>query len=372
MAIRSVNPVDYNRLYFRQATTRNNSLHKTKNISDTTIIDLQDEMNIATEEMAELFSSFGRFSKFGRKNDHVENDYVSSMLEDRAEEKLSIIIKNINKLKNSTNALNFFRSLFPNDSDLMLALRELLVRDQLSELQKRRIKDTISDLERFSDSKKINSGMNIGHLAKRYSRRKNSNSLSAKDLRNSYLRFLELDIPASFIYKDWIDEYGSENRTRLLVFTLAALIADMKASMPGIHFQEFGTLSAKLSDARILHTLDNTLFENFYTLSFYERLRNVDGPVPEYEIIDLFMVGLINHECFEKKLTEFSHQYMSSLLVKQRATAIQILRNIYNITPEFLYAEPYCRIFIQDYMSSLMLSIFEKEIIFTGKDKNAI
>lgn len=365
MAIRSINPVDHDRLYFRPTTNRNNGVHKAKNISDTVIIDLQDEMNTAAEEMADLFSSFGRFSKFGRKNDSAENDYVSSMLEDKADEKIAIIVKNINKLQNVTNLFNFLRSLFPNDSDLMLVLRELLLRRQLSELQKKRIKEAILDLEKFSDSKKMNSGINIGHLAKRFSRSKNAKSLSAKDLRNSYLRFLELDIPASFIYQDWIDEFGSDNRTRLLTFTLAALVADMKASVPGIHFDEFGSLSAKLSDARILHTLDKILFEKFHTLPFYENLKNVDGPVTEYEIIDLFMVGLINHKFFEKKLSEFSHQYMSSLLIKQRATAIQALRNIYNVTPEFLYAEPYCRLFIQEFMSSLMLSMYEKEINHT-------
>ncbi|MCS3431549.1 type III secretion system gatekeeper subunit SctW [Klebsiella sp. BIGb0407] len=365
MVIRAVNPVDFNRLDFRPAMNRNaanNTAHNTNEMSDTAIINFQDEINSAAEEMADLFSSFGRFSKLGRRNDSTENDFVSSMLEDKADEKLGIIVKNISKLQNFTNLLNFARSLFPNDSDLMLALRELLLSRQLSELQKKKIKESISDLEKFCDTKKMNSGINIGHIAKRFSSGKNAKSLSAKELRNSYLRFIELDIPASFIYQDWIDEFGCHNRTRLLSFTLAALVADMKASMPGIHFDEFGPLSAKLSDARVLHTLDMSLFESFNALPFYEKLHDTDGPVTEDKIINLFMIGLINHKSLEAKLSEFSYQYMSSLLIKQRATAVQVLRNVYNITPEFLYAESDCRFFIQEFMSTLMLSMYEKEI----------
>ncbi len=364
MVIRSANPVDFNRLDFRPAMNRNTASNAARNaneMSETVIINFQEEMNFATEEMADLISSFGRFSKLGRRNDSTENDYSSSILEDKADEKLGYIIKNINKLQNLTNLLNFSRSLFPNDSDLMLALRELLLSRQISELQKKKIKEAILDLERFCDSKKMNSGINVGHLAKRFSTNKDVGSLSAKELRNSYLRFLELDIPASFIYQDWIDEFGCHNRTRLLSFTLAALVADMKANVPGIHFTEFGSLSAKLSDARILHTLDRSLIESFDALPFYEKLNDIDGPVEEDKIINLFMNGLINHKSFEMKLSEFSHQYMSSLLIKQRATAVQVLRNIYNLTPEFLYADTQSRFFIQEFMSTLMLSMYEKE-----------
>jgi len=364
MVIRSVNSVDFNRLDLRPAMNRNTSSNAARNTNETSeaiIINLQEEMNFASEEMADLISSFGRFSKLGRKNDSTENDYSSSILEDKADEKLGFIVKNINKLQNVTNLLNFARSLFPNDSDLMLALRELLLSRQLSELQKKKIKETIIDLEKFCDSKKMNSGINVGHLAKRFSNNQNSRTVSAKELRNSYLRFLELDIPASFIYQDWIDEFGCYNRTRLLSFTLAALVADMKANVPGIHFSEFGSLSAKLSDARVLHTLDSSLIENFAALTFHEQLKDTHGPIEEDIIINLFMHGLINHKSFEMKLSEFSLQYMSSLIIKQRATAVQVLRNIYNITPDFLYADPECRFYIQDFMSALMLSMYEKE-----------
>jgi len=203
--------------------------------------------------------------------------------------------------------------------------------------------------------------MNVGKLARRFTSDDEGNILTAKDLRKSYLRFIELDIPASFIYQDWIDEYGCKNRKRLLAFTLSALIADMKSSQPGIHFEEFGMLSAKLSDARILHTLDQSLVDSINGLKFIEKIKNHAGRVNESYIINLFMTGLIDFDNFKPALSKFNQDYMSDLLIKQRATAFQALRNIFNITPEILYSDPNFRDLIQDSMSSIMLLLHEKE-----------
>lgn len=364
MVIRSVNPVEFNRLDFRQNLNRtvHNSASNNNEMAEMTFINLQDEMSYAAEEMADLFSTFGRFGKTGRRNDSAENDFVTSMLEDKADEKLGMIVKKINQIKDPTNLINFSRSLFPNDSDLMLALRELLLSRQLSELQKKKVKEAITDLEKFCDRKKMNSGINIGCLAKKFSISKGNIPISAKELRNSYLRFLEIDLPASFIYQDWIDEFGCENRTRLLSFTLTALVSDMKANVPGIHFEEFGALSSKLSDARILHTIDQLLIKSFRQLSFNEKIKDDNGKLAESSILGLFMVGLIDSHNFESKFLSFNCNYMSSLLMSQKAEAVQTLRNVYNDTPSFLYADVQCHCFIQEFMSSLMLSIYEKEI----------
>jgi len=214
----------------------------------------------------------------------------------------------------------------------------------------------------------MHSGINIGHLAKRFSDAKGEKTLSAKELRNSYLRFLELDLPASFIYQDWVDEFGFHNRSRLLCFTLSALVSDMKANVPGIHFDEFGTLSSKLCDARILNTIDHSLIESFNDLNFSEKLKCADEKLSDSYIFDLFMVGLTDTSNFERRLLRFNNKFMSELLISQRATAVQTLQNVYNITPEFLYANPPSHIYIQDFMSSLMLSIYEKEQkIITGE-----
>lgn len=360
MALRPLGPVDFNRLDY--AKPDNRPLHRQHDVTDNNeYIDLQEELSNSSEEMADILSVFGRFSRMGRKNDAAENDFASSILEDKLDEKLDTLIKQIAKLRDLSNLLNFARSLFPNDSDLMLALRELLLSRQLSELQKKKIKEAIADLEKFGDCQKMQSGINVGRLAKRFSKSKDDKKISAKNLRNSYLCFIEQDIPAGFIYQDWIEQYGYENRTRLLSFTMAALVADMKANEPGIHAAEFGPLSNKLTDARVLNTLDQSLLVKFGELSFREQMKKNQLVLDEEHIIKLYMTGLTEFESFESALQAFSQYFMSNLLIRQRAEVLQVLKNMFNLTPGFLYADVNYRDVVLDFMSSTLLSIHEKE-----------
>ncbi|MCW2487407.1 invasion protein [Candidatus Symbiopectobacterium sp. NZEC127] len=326
------------------------------------VANLQEQISNAAEEFADVLSTFGRFSRMGRRNDSIEHDFLSSMLEEKADEKHDALIKQVSRLSlNRDGLLKYGRSLFPNDSDLMLALRELMLNRQLSALQKKRIKEAMADLEKFSDCPKMRSGINIGRLAKRFSSMEGQQSLSAGDLRDCYLRFLDLDLPGSFIYQDWIEQYGCHNRQRLLAFTMNALIADMKSSEPGIHFDEFGPLSDRLSDARTIHTLDLLLNEQFSTLPFRESLKNEIKIMDESDIVILYLNGIVASHQFEGSLYHFNHDFMQRLLLTQRATVIQILRGVYNKTPERMYIEPECRKYLLNFISSLLASFHDKE-----------
>ncbi len=360
MDIRSVAGVNLNRIQNKMPESRTGQPVYDAT-EDALPVNLQEEIKNAAEEMADLLSALVRFSRPGRRNDSAVNDFASSMLEDQADEKLDTLIKHVAKLRDLNNLLNFARQLFPNDSDLMLALREMLLSRKLSELQKKKIKEAIADLEKFGDSKKMQSGINVGPLAKRFRRRNGNGRLSAKDLRNSYLNFLELEMPAGFIYKDWIDAYGYENRACLLAFTMSALIADMKANEPGIHSSEFGPLSAKLSDARMLHTLDLLLNESFAKFTFLEQMRNGQLMLSEADIVGLYIKGLVDVDEFKLALTEFSKNFMSLLWVKQRAIVIQELRNVYNKTPESLFIDAIYHDAVIDHLAGLLKKIVEKE-----------
>lgn len=324
-------------------------------------LNLHGEMVSAAEEMADILSAFGRFSKFGRKNDNADNDFISAILEDNVDDKLDSLLREIPKFHIKDNLLNFVRSYFPHDSDLVTVLRELLLSRRLSELLKRKIKKAIKEVIDLGERQRIISGINISRVAKRFSKKGRGKSLSAKDLRDNYLRFLELDLPPGYLYQDWIEEYGCHHRKRLLAFTLSALIADMKANEPGIHCDEFGPLSAKLSEARIIHTLDVSLNEKFAAFPFRKQLRNRQLMVEEEDIVELYMAGLLDVDLFKENLKVFSRDYMSLLLTRQRATLIQALRNIFHSTPEYLYADNTFRDVILNFISSLLTSFAEKE-----------
>lgn len=350
------------RMDFREEDSRSTVPANSEESEHQPVRNLQEQISNAAEEFADVLSTFGRFSRMGRRNDNIENDFLSSMLEEKADEKHDALIKQVSRLSlNKDGLLKYGRSLFPNDSDLMLALRELMLNRQLSALQKKRIKEAISELEKFSDWPKMRSGINIGRLAKRFISMEGQGRLSAGDLRDCYLRFLELDLPGSVIYQDWIEQYGCNNRQRLLAFTMNALIADMKSSEPGIHFDEFGPLSDRLSDARTIHTLDLLLNERFSTLPFRESLKNEIKIMDESDIVMLYLNGIVTTHQFENSLYDFNHDFMRRLLLTQRATVIQILRWVYDKTPERMYVDPESQQYLLNFISSLLTSFHDKE-----------
>lgn len=314
----------------------------------------------SSEELADLLSSLGRNSA-GRRNNKPDSDVSYPILDENADEKVYTLIKEVAKLRDINKLLGFARQLFQHDCDLMAALREMLLSRQLSELQKQKIREAIADLEKFADRKKMQSGMNIGHLAKRFSESKGDRPLSAAELRNSYLNFLELEVPAGFIYKNWIDLYGYQNRTRLLAFTLSALIADMKAHVPGIHYAEFGPLSAKLSEARLLNTLDQLLNENFAKFPFRSQMRSEQRTLSEEDIVELYIAGLVDADEFKLTLESFSKNFMAFLLLKQRSVVIQALRNVYNSTPDSLFVAEFYQEAIIDHLAGLLRKMLKKE-----------
>lgn len=327
------------------------------------IATLQEQMSNAAEEMADILSTFGRFSRNGRKNDNLENDFLSAMLEDKADEKCEQLIKQVVKMSfNNSELLKYARHLFPHDSDLMLALRELLLSRRLSVLQKKNVEAAIAELGKFADNPKMQSGINIGRLAQRFVAMQGERSdVSARELRASYLRFLALELPAGYLYQDWIEQFGCHNRQRLLAFTLNALVADMKASEPGIHFDEFGPLCRKLSEARVIHSLDVMLNARFAEFPFRHQLKGEHAMLAEENIVALYMGGLLEYEKFAALLKEFQRNFMSRLLLKQRAAVMQALRMIFNLTPEGIYANPTFRQSLLEFISSLLGAFYDQE-----------
>jgi len=362
MVIRNLNASEINRFNVKKAdsdiiyyNTDENFLNKP--------INFQEEMSDAAEEIADLISMFGRFSKSGRKNDHADNDFLSSMLEEKADDKFNTLVRQVSKMSDLSTLLNFTRALFPDDCDLMLALKELLLSRKLSEIQKRKVKEAIADLGKFASQQKMQSGVNVGFLAKRFSEDSEDKSLSAMDLRNCYLCFLELGhIPAGIIYQDWINIYGCHNRKRLLAFTHSALITDMKANEPGIHFYEFGPLAEKLSSARLLHSLDNLICDNFSGLPFREQMRNGKVMLDEKNIVSLYITGLVDANNLKNTFQLFSSEFMNLLMIKQRAIVVQMMKNVFNETPDFLFSDVSYRDLVLDITSAILSQMHEKEI----------
>ncbi|ELD0488029.1 invasion protein [Escherichia coli] len=324
-------------------------------------IDIQQELNDSSEELADILSVFGRSGKnIKTKNKSIDDgDYASSILEDEVDEKMEILIKYVSNLKGDKgHIISYARRFFPNDIDLILVLREMLLSKRILIWQKKKIEEAIIELEHFSDCNKVRSGINIGKVAKKFE--KGTHSLSAMELRESYLQFLEFDLPVSVIYQYWIDNYGVENRYRLLAFTMNALIADIKSNEPGIHCAEFGPLATNILNVRILQTLDEKLISDITKLIFYEQIRDEIEIISEGALIGLYMSGLLNAD-FNKDLKKFAKNYLSYLLTRQKGTVFQVFKNIYNLTPEFIFPDKTYQQDTLHHLTLILTALYNKE-----------
>ncbi|CCG87064.1 HrpJ domain-containing protein [Erwinia piriflorinigrans] len=344
---------DSEKMYTRSSTKHNDHVQPINH--DENIIN-------AAEELADLFSSLGRASKTGRKNDNSYSDTGSEILEENADEKIYTIMTRVAKSQNSASILNFARQLFSNDWDLMQALRELLLSKNLSEFLKKKIKKAIDDLMKFSDLKKLNSSANVGDVAKRFSQCTNNNGLSAKELRDSYLKYLDYELPAIFIYQDWIDVYGFSNRKIMLSFILTALISDMKSTEPGIHSHEFGPLSARIIDARTLNSLDNKLIVNFNNSAYSSTTKNSKAALNAEGVLNIYLMGLINPGELVTAYGGFFNDFSSKRAIRQQATVVQLIRRTFDVTPDYLYARSDCHEKFYSFLTSVQQSLYIKEV----------
>lgn len=322
------------------------------------VVDLEAEIMNSSEEMADLISSLSRSLKSIKKKNDIENDFASLILEDDVEEKLNVLIKKVPTFANKDQLLSFARSSFPDDYDLMACLRELLYSRQLSELQKKKVKEAITDLEKFTDKKKLQSGMNIGKLAKHFSlKNEGGHELTPKDLRNSYLRFISTELPASLLYLNWVEEYGAENRARLLAFTLCSLIFDIKSSQPGIQYSEFGFLSSKLSESRMIHTMDDELITCLSEFSAYKGVEALDVNKYSETVIKLYLSGLYDVSEFATNYIDFNKRYHKFNLKKSKGLMLQKLYKVYNSTPDCLFFNGDIRENLHTFILSVMTGL---------------
>lgn len=323
-------------------------------------LDLNLMMQEGMEELEELYSVFGRANRNNRKtSEEFSTDFIHTILDDNADNKLEQLIVKIKQVDTDVSLINLAREFFQSEIDIWLVFQEMLKSRKLSQSKKNKINNELNELLKFGEAKKILSGANVSSIAKTFSQYGDT-ELDAFSLRNSYLLFIEMDMPASFLYQSWIDEFGFENRTRVLTFILHALIADIKSLQPGIHASEFGPLRSKLSDARVLNTVEVLLSEKLRSMKFFPELNN-DIEDFDKEIFSLYFLGLTEYPKFQQKLKDFTVKFLHKLIIRHRAEFYQILKHIYDSTPEFIYADESFKEKLSDFMLLVMKEISDKE-----------
>ncbi len=121
---------------------------------------------------------------------------------------------------------SFAKKLFPDESDLVVVLRAILRKKQISENVRLNAETLLKKVNQETTKKFINSGINSALKAKLFGQ---ALSLNPKLLRASYRQFLMAEDDAVDTYVEWIGSYGYQNRMLVTKFIKETLFSDINA-----------------------------------------------------------------------------------------------------------------------------------------------
>lgn len=215
------------------------------------------------------------------------------------------------------NLLQQARSLFPDESDLVLVLREMLRRRNLDEVVRARLKTLLSLVEKEADPKRLKAGINVALKARLMGK---ALQLSPALLRESYRGFLENDDSEISLYQTWVSTYGVEKRGIVITFMEDALLADIDAADPSCNHTEFFVLQSRIGQIKIIRSSDILFVQG---LLGKEAIQEVST---KEEVWLIFLFGILQSvEELSHLLTQTVGDHFRYARRKARAEILQII-----------------------------------------------
>lgn len=240
------------------------------------------------DEMSAAMSLFRNRRDLEKRKGVEEGGHYERVLDEEAEGKVSELVRVIQNDNRMSIALLLqqFRSMFPDDSDLVLILRQMLYEDALSEVEKKRLTELLILVERNADPKRLKAGINVALKARLFGR---SLEFSPALLRESYRDFVCSDAPEMDLYQGWIEHFGAEKRQPVINFVEDALVADMQSLDPSCTQIEFGQFLRRFSQIKNIRTADSQFTGRLSGLALCSQ-----SGISERELL-LFMFSMIRN-----------------------------------------------------------------------------
>ncbi|MGY2259667.1 type III secretion system gatekeeper subunit SctW [Pseudomonas sp. SDO55104_S430] len=245
----------------RSAQARLNTEKAAENPQPQADVDLDDGDTIAavqrfvqiSDEMSAALAQFRGRRHFELKSDTLTDNFERVLDDDTVPKAKQIL--SLARLADKPVAwlLEMARSLFPDDSDLALVLRELLRRKKLEARTRQRLETLLQTVVAQASPKRLNAGINTALKARMFG---SCMAVRAALLRETYRDFLESDEGPLECYQDWIALYGPNQRLNVLTFIEAALLTDISAQDPSCSRAEFGDLLTKVNHLKRLRSAD--------------------------------------------------------------------------------------------------------------------
>lgn len=310
----------------------------------------------STDEMSVAMAQFRNRRDLDKKFSNL-SDSFERVLEDDSLPKAKQIIK-VAKLYgvSAEELLRQARGLFPDDSDLVLVLRELLRRRQLDEIVRKKLQLLLKTVEEQADPKLLKAGINCALKARLFGK---TLALKPGLLRASYRQFIQNDAPEIEVYSDWISSYGYKHRLIVLDFIEGALLTDIDSQDASCSNIEFGYLLGRLSQLKLLRSADllfigallsDSSIRRFnedesswilLMLSLLQNAQDVDALLADTVGSKAVLMGHKEHACLLQVLYMACKSLPSSLFYEEcwQEELLEALRRMTDIAHQYELAE---------------------------------
>ncbi|HDL6964079.1 TPA: type III secretion system gatekeeper subunit SctW [Yersinia enterocolitica] len=269
----------------------------------------------SADEMSAAITQFHNRKLYEKKREEISSGF-EQILEEDAESKTDRILQTTQNPKVELHVLvDFIRKLFPDESDLVQVLRELISRKKIDKVAKKKLEEILLQIEKQSDPKFIKSGINCALKAQLFGKKL---ALNPKILRASYREFLLSDSSAVEVYIDWISNYGYKKRQSILEFIEGSLLSDINSLDASCSTIEFGLFLQKLCHLQLLQAAER-LFLRYVISSVGVSKLNDKEELLLYFLISLLKkpesIDVVLAEVLQKTYKKASRKEILALLL---------------------------------------------------------
>lgn len=254
--------------------------------------------------------------------------------------------------------LQQMRRLFPDPSDLVMVLRQMLQNSHLSRTRRKRLEETLELAEEEADEKQLKAGINVALKAKMFGKKL---ALSPAIIRQAYRDFLESDADELMLYQSWVALFGAAKRGLIVDFMEAALTADMEASEPSCKSDEFRALLGKLVQLKHIRSADNQFMRRFLSGSAVKQLQHSE----ERWLFFLFTI-MRTPDLLRLAFLDAAGDTFSALTPRQQSETLSWLRSCLAMFAHACYHSAEHRSLLIDRLSELSTSYYQTEIHSEG------
>lgn len=307
------------------------------------------------EMAAALRSQFRRRGEVADKLETLGDNFERVLEEDVLPKAMQVLAIARQTSRTLEWALQQARQQFPDASDLVLVLSELLRQRQMPVAARQRLEAMLQAVLHQAPPKRLKAGINCALKARLFGRKL---ALKAGMMRETYRAFLESDDDPVGCYEDWIALYGAHHRADVLGFIEAALLTDIDAQDPSCSRAEFGQLLMRLGQLKRLRSADSLFVLGLCNHSLVKRHN------PEESAWLLFLLGVLRHP---DALSPLLHEALGAAVLlsthQQRSSVLQVVRQACLALPHELFADESSLQRLAEQFTRLATLAFDQEAI---------